>query len=165
MMRQHSLQSALLAALLLAGCGFQLPETDYGTLLAGGVTVQGSENTGEFLPALQAALRSAGADEDGDAWQVEVLNYRDKQSVLRVDARGRVAEYFLESTVDFRIREHDGQAGKVRDLYVSRHMHHNLRGLSDVEPAATFYRHEMRKDLARRLVEQLAEYARTTAAP
>ncbi len=161
--RQHCLQSALLAALLAAGCGFHLPEADYGTLLADGVLVSGGENTEEFLPELQAALRSAGAGENGDAWQVALTSYREKQSILQVDPRGRAAEYFLESTINFRLIQRDGKAGEAQKLYVSRHMRHNLRGLSDTEATEIFYRHEMRKALARRLVERLAEYVRAVA--
>ena len=158
--KQHTV---LLAALLAAGCGFHLPTQDYSTLLEGGVAIAGGENTAEFLPELQAALRRAGAGENEATWRVEVLRYRETQSILRVDLRGRAAEYFLESTVDFRIGNGTAAEPLTQKLYVSRHMRHNLQGLSDAGAAESFYREEMRQVLAQRLVERLAEYARTAA--
>jgi LPS-assembly lipoprotein len=92
----------LLAALLLAGCGFQLqrPATLPASLKA--LHIETDDTQSEFYHAIRQRLADAGADADAagaDAATLRILHDGTAERVLSVSARNVPTEYELSYSV------------------------------------------------------------------
>ncbi len=103
---QHSrLVLALLASLMLSGCGFQLrgvAELSFKTLYVQGATLSISRELDQSFKA--NGIRIVNNQSDADLL-LEMLNETSEKRILSLSGGGKVREYELDYHVNFRTRQ------------------------------------------------------------
>lgn len=107
--------TAVLLALLLAGCGFHLRSALSLPPDLGPVQVDGRGQYSPLADALSLSLQRAGADvvegrgRGEDVARLRVLSERWASTPISIDARGRAQEYTLRYAVVFELVDADGE--------------------------------------------------------
>ena len=158
---------ALLFALVLAGCGFQLRGTaalPFDTLYmpgaTGGIALDLKRN-------IQAGTRTTVVDDPKKAEAVlDFLQETREKVILSLAATGRVREYKLRYTVAFRV--HDGKGGEflpVNTVQLSRDITFNDSDVLAKETEEGLLYRDMQFDMVQQVMRRLAAAHPATAAP
>ncbi len=105
--------TALLTAVLLAGCGFHLREHAALPAELQPLYIGGDASGSTVARDIRLQLDSASLDvtpAPGNAKYLLLLNQvRDEQRIVSVDRRGRIAEYGISTAVNFELADREGK--------------------------------------------------------
>ncbi len=154
--------SALIALVLLAGCGepFHLRGSNSTTVkLAQGIYLQGDDKSGAFSQALRDGLNSAGASVKASAADAPVTltitQYRENRTVSGYSATRQVREFNHTLEVSFRVSGQGVSGDEERSVHVERYQVYNgtyVLGTSEEEDTI---KQEMRREAVRLLLLRL----------
>lgn len=156
----------LIAGILIGGCGFHLrgniPLSETLSLVA----VESDDNS--LQQEMIEALEGAGASVVGDAAAAKaVLKLHDityERVVRSLDTRGKVNGYRLIYSVSFTVTGQDGaEIRKSRPLRVERDFNFDSNQLLQTENEERALREDMVRDMAQRIIRQLATIASRTS--
>ena len=154
-MRSRAPAIALLAVVLLAGCGFQLRAWE----LTGAFHVEAEDAPG-LGRGLESALREAGADiapvaDDADI-VVRLADERESRRGVSLTPGGRVAEYEVALAVSFVVEDAAGAAiVPRRGLRAERIYSLDVNNLVGSREEEGLIREELRAELVRRIIRNL----------
>jgi LPS-assembly lipoprotein len=159
------LAALLLAALLLAGCGFHLRGAS-SVVLPPELNVMrvtmGRDSYPPLLVEMRNALLALGAVRltDDISAEVPVLRLYGETSaseVLAVDSSGRVSGYVLNYRVDFSLDDGKGKALLPRQpVKLQREYTFDRLNVLATEKQSDFLQNEMRRDAAQQILRRLA---------
>ena len=151
-----------LAALLLAGCGFQ-PRGQLARSAAavGPVMISGLPAHHDFVRALSSELEKAGVavvkEARDAATAVRIHKQRTERQVMSVDERRKTVEYEIIESVEYSVtRKSSGTTGEKQQLTAQRILFNPGTDLLGRNREETMLRHDMQKELSRRLIQQLS---------
>lgn len=153
---------ALVLALALAGCGFQLRS---GLALPpdlGPIQVEGRGQYSPLADSLSQALQRAGATVvegrggDEEVARLQILSERWGSTPTSIDAQGRAQEYSLRYAVVFRLRRADGQdLVPQQAVELARDYIQSPTELSGAESERELLSREMRRDMVASIVRRI----------
>lgn len=156
-----------LAAVLIAGCSFQL--RGLGTaklppsLATLRVVVQGSQAANDPLRlTMEDALRvQAGATitQAGDAPVLTLTRENIDSQVLTVDASGKVSEYLLRYEISFSLADVNGELLAPQTLRLQRDYRFNPLNVLAKEQEEENLKRELRRDAFSQIIRRLARFA------
>ena len=152
--RLHRAVLAAAAALVLAGCGFQLRGQATYAFDSIHVNAPGQPAFAVELRRSLAGSSGARVAEKAEAAQVivDVVSIVDDKQVLSLSPGGRVQEYLLAKAVVFRVRDGDGREWLKQDEIVVRRTY----GYDDTERLAREIQEQrLRADMQTDAVQQI----------
>lgn len=149
----------LLFVLLIGACGFQPRGTQPSLGALSPLQISGLDRFDPLHPELERALQQAGIEltTDGDGNRLLISDRVRSREVLTTNIRNRAVEYQLEESLRYRLQPAGtGQAGEPRLVRVERILYDPGTHLLAKRHEEDTLRAEMRQQLIRQLLAQLA---------
>ena len=152
---------ALLAAAVVAGCGFQLRGTTSGKLPYGSFHVALPENSevGIWLKRYvrsMADTRLAATPEEAEAVFQQLYDNRQK-TVLSINAQGQVREYRLQMSYGFRVVDAKGQVlVPPNEITLSRDMTYDASTVLAKDQEEALLWRDINNDLVNQILRRLS---------
>lgn len=164
MLTKHiaSLAVSMFCLALLTACGFQLRGTgsNYGTLPFTSVYVDGSENS-NFINTLKRYITASGTEVTSDPKAAEaiidVLRESQDKSILSRNSQGRVREYTLQYTLQFRVRNNQNAILlPASEIVLRRTISFNESAVLAKESEEAMLYRDMQNDMVQQVVRRIA---------
>jgi LPS-assembly lipoprotein len=150
----------LLAAALLAGCGFQLQGRAQLPDPLSRAYVEAADRQSDFVQGLRKALITSGAevleDKGNASAVVQVLSDEVTTRVLSVSAANLPREYELTYTVEFAVRASDQEILSPQKIALSRYYSFDERALLAKEHEESILREGLARDLVGLVMRRLS---------
>jgi LPS-assembly lipoprotein len=160
--RIASLMLSLFCLAMLAACGFQLRGTgsNYGTMPFKSVYVAGSENS-NFVNTLKRYITASGTDVTPEPTAaeaiIEVLREAQDKSILSRNSQGRVREYTLQYTLQFRVKNKQNAILLPADeISLRRTISFNESAVLAKESEEAMLYRDMQNDMVQQVVRRIA---------
>jgi LPS-assembly lipoprotein len=154
--------AALLAAALLAGCGFKLRGSNGSYNMPFHSIYVGFPDTSPLGTELKRNLRAAdsvviaGTPDEADA-RIEVVSESRGRQILSLNNLGRVREYLLTYTLTFRVLDKQGgQLLAPTEITLKRNLAFNEQEVLAKEAEANLLYRDMQGDLVQQIIRRLA---------
>jgi LPS-assembly lipoprotein len=152
----------LLCLALLAGCGFQLRGTgmNSGSLPFKSIHVAASENS-NFANTLKRYIAASGTEVTSDPKAaeaiMEVLSERQDKSILSRNSQGRVREYTLQYTLQFRVKDNkNAELLPSSQISLRRTISFNESAVLAKESEEAMLYRDMQNDMVQQVVRRMA---------
>lgn len=169
--RIASLALSLFCLAMLAACGFQLRGTgsNSGTLPFKSVYVAGSENS-VFVNTLKRYITASGTEVTSDPKAAEaiidVMKEAQTKSILSRNSQGRVREYTLQYTMQFRVRNNQNAILLPADeISLRRTISFNESAVLAKESEEAMLYRDMQNDMVQQVVRRVAALRSQNPAP
>ena len=157
---------ALLLALGLSACGFQLRGSYEVPAFLHEVSLKMPAGTQLLAAELRLALERRDIDPQGGEVQLEIVSENLTRQTSSVDSNARAAEYVLVYTVSFRINSSDGRAiGPLQSLILRRSYQYDPTSVVAKNMEEETLVSELRADAAQQIVRQLIALKASPLAP
>lgn len=160
--RFAALCATLACLVILTACGFQLRGAGLGSssLPFRSIHIAGSEGS-NFVNTLKRYLAAGGTEVTADPKQadavMEVLRESQDKAILSRNSQGRVREYTLQYTLQFRVKNsQNAELIPVSEISLRRSISFNESAvLAKESEEATLYR-DMQNDMVQQVVRRMA---------
>lgn len=154
--------TALILALVLAGCGFQLRSALSLPPDLGPIQVDGQGRYSPLADSLSQALLRAGATvvegrgRNEEVARLRILSERWASTPISIDARGRAQEYTLRYAVVFELVRADGEdLAPQQAVELARDYIQSPSDLTGADSERELLSREMRRDMVASIVRRI----------
>jgi LPS-assembly lipoprotein len=169
--RIASLFVSLACLAMLAACGFQLrgSSANSGRLPFNSLHVAASENS-TFANTLKRYITASGTEVTSDPKAadaiMEVLSERQDKSILSRNSQGRVREYTLQYTLQFRVKDNkNAELLPSSEISLRRTISFNESAVLAKESEEAMLYRDMQNDMVQQVVRRMAAIKPQAAAP
>jgi LPS-assembly lipoprotein len=160
--RFASLFLSLACLAMLTACGFQLRGSgaNGSSLPFNSIHVAASESS-NFANTLKRYIAASGTEVTSDPKAaeaiVEVLSERQDKSILSRNSQGRVREYTLQYTLQFRVKDNkNAELLPVSEISLRRTISFNESAVLAKESEETMLYRDMQNDMVQQVVRRMA---------